>query len=262
MKNNVSAFDAYRIYTGHRFSRSFLSALLIAAILGALFAVYYIIRFTTSDIRAMIEDMGMTDQVREWISFYIYDSISIGAQSAIGFGMFIMIIKKVLNSDMSDRNAAGGKFFLSAANSRSSFIKAHILADTELLIFIIILYTAGSIISSLSMLIYADSTFSEWMDLLIAETVHVHTRLFSSFVLIPLAVINFCELMPMRLQRMIMSYILGLASMFILATSDLFENTPDMNILFVPLGLMILAASEYIVIRNRDARIAGEPAAA
>ena len=245
MKNN--AFDAYRIYTGHRFSRSMLSSLLIVFGLTAVFTLIWTIR----DMISVITNGLSLDDWLDWIST---NNIMLALDFMWFFGLITVVPKRLVNLDMCDKLAPGGKFFCTLPDSRNSNKRAHILMTAECVIMVFILCTINTV--TLTIL-----SVTKWgvapSEMIFDEILYSLGRI-SSLALFPLAAANLCELMPHRIQRLVLTF---LAMLFTsLSVYAYFYDRQDVPIFFV--GAVLLPISEFILLKKRDARIADEPAAA
>ncbi len=245
MKNN--AFGAYRIYTGHRFSRSLLSSLLIVFGLTAVFTLIWTVRDTIS---VITNGLSLDD----WLDWISTNNIMLALDFMWFFGLITVVPKRLVNLDMCDKLAPGGKFFCTLPDSRNSLKRAHILMTAEGVIMVFILCT----INTVTLTILSVTKWGVAPSEMIFGEILYSLGLISNFALFPLAAANLCELMPRRIQRLVLTF---LAMLFTsLSVSAYLNDMQTVPIFFV--GAVLLPVSEYILLKKRDARIADEPAAA
>ncbi|MBQ3918075.1 MAG: hypothetical protein II695_00235 [Oscillospiraceae bacterium] len=245
MKNN--AFDAYRIYTGHRFSRSLLSSLLIVFGLTAVFTLIWTVRDTIS---VITNGLSLDD----WLDWISTNNIMLALDFMWFFGLITVVPKRLVNLDMCDKLAPGGKFFCTLPDSRNSLKRAHILMTAECVIMVFILCT----INTVTLTILSVTKWGVAPSEMIFGEILYSLGLISRLALFPLAAANLCELMPRRIQRLVLTF---LAMLFTsLSVSAYLYDMQDVPIFFV--GAVLLPVSEYILLKKQDARIADEPAAA
>ena len=245
MKNK---FDAYRIFTGRRFSRSLLSNMLIIVILTAVFTLLLTVR----DILSVVTDTDLNFD--DWRDVIAINSVMAALELMWFFGWSITYLKKLVNLDMSDKLSPGGKFFCTIPDSRRSYMSAHILSNAGTLITILTLSIISIVGLTLSGVYFWEAEPAE----MLVSNIRDNTQWLGAFGFSPLIAANLCELISRTIPRIVAAAVaMPFASLSVTASA------PDELVLPVLIICIVLfAASEYILMKKRDARIAGEPASA
>ena len=251
MKNkDISLSDAYRIYTGHRFGRSVLSAVLLALIFSV--AVAFILTLV------MLKHYPLNGSFDYRWHIFVYSLLTSG--TGLYFIAWLIIYMKRLGSvDAYDRNAAGGKYLCTVKGRASTFAKAHIMMTAEqvLIVFLLMLFAFFD-----NIFIYRDS----WdyyahdrrapldFDFILEISTDIPIRA-AALIFISIAVTNLCLLHPNRNNRIILTAVL-----FPLTTllSIAFVMDGGNRVLHLLLSAALLAASEYVLIKKKNKSLSSD----
>ncbi|MBQ4486512.1 MAG: hypothetical protein II936_05855 [Oscillospiraceae bacterium] len=256
-KDKVSVWDAYRIYNGKGFLKSVLRTLLIGAVVLA----------AASSILALFEVIELDNGSMIDFGSYLYENTLVFGAA---LPWFLLLVRKLGNSDRSDKNAPGGKYFCTVKGRGDTFAKAHILttAESVFTVFIIcLIYALGYMINYTDSIRKIDPSYQ-----IPAEDIYYMLIVPSIYVcicaLLPLALSNLIELLPYRSYRTALIFTAFLYVPFILLALQALQvkivNTAEFEavtqIVGTLLWIILLIVSEYLVIRKHSSGIADDTA--
>ena len=254
-KDKVSVWDAYRIYNGKGFLKSVLRTLLIGAVVLA----------AASGMLAALEVITLDNGSMGDFGGYFYENTLVFGAA---LPWFLLLIKKIGNSDRSDKNAPGGKYFCTVKGRGDTFAKAHILtaAESVCTVFIIcLIYALSYWISFIDSIRMIDPSYQipaeDIYYMLIVPSIYV-----SICALVPLALADLMELLPYRSYRsaLIFAIFLFVPIILLVLQGKILNSALGETLTQITgtlLWIILLIVSEYLIIKKHTSDIADDSAA-
>ena len=252
MKNNktIPALDAYKVITGRSFLRNVLSTFLVGMGIDAVITVLWTL--------VNMIPLVLYEEVRaEWdIPAYISVCIQSAQMIAVVFIWFMLFMKKLSYSDISDRNAAGSRYFCTLREARPIFAKGYVLIDAGILLTYVLFFLADTLLRLINYLLIISLYSKDLAPFLMEERL-------SSFVVgaamiaVPHAAANLSSLFNVRSYRIwftaVFSVLISVLC-FTFTSHMTFNNHNDIGIWSITalIGIVMLMISQYLVIKKRN----------
>ena len=274
MKNNcnVSVWDAYRIYNGRSFRRSFLLKTAGCILIGLLTTMLICGNYIFNVIHNVREFYGSCVTTGEMLTYIVTEFLMVYSENTLPIVLLWIIVfaNKLGCSDMGSRYVPGGKYFCTVKGRGSTFVKAHILTNIELVMMTLIICLSFPLSELIRYsLYYMEGDLDRAMYMQYISHLPLYFPLYAPalFIITALASSNLFELLPFSSHRTVTvfaSFTL-IPTIMVLICSKVISicKDDDTKKLMVIITAIILSAgawvlSEYLIIKKRTSDMADD----